>query len=340
MGWLYRQSIKTIELSKETQLILSTVDLGFHRNESIVAVSLPGFDFPDKGTFLPFIAIEEDEPNTKTSQKHKFQCICRQQEYQHYSPEELRLADYQNGMTRPLVSFVNPNTGNRGYSTDFPVVASNTGGSTTLLGPDTVLPDRSLSGGFVQASTDTTPFPKTAVGLLLGVSDNQSPAIASASNTPVSTAVLPTNGISIASTMNTAITIRNELTPDEETAWEFNDYQIALISLLIFAEKANWAKLFNAAIDAYMQGEIIIGRKIPFEHVSRIYKGTSAASTLRKFVIDNLANPETTGYLILYINVLKDVDAFGLDVMQKMIGGVDVFAASLSGRVSLYHMYD
>ena len=46
---------------------------------------------------VPFQAFVEKEPNSNTNQQNSFQSICFQQPYQKFSPEELRLADYNQG---------------------------------------------------------------------------------------------------------------------------------------------------------------------------------------------------------------------------------------------------
>jgi nuclear pore complex protein Nup98-Nup96 len=46
---------------------------------------------------VPFQAFVEKEPNSSTNQQNAFQSICFQQPYQKFSPEELRLTDYNQG---------------------------------------------------------------------------------------------------------------------------------------------------------------------------------------------------------------------------------------------------
>jgi hypothetical protein len=72
--------------------------------------------------------------------------------------------------------------------------------------------------------------------------------------------------------------------------------QDALLHLCIFAETVCWPKLFNAAIDAYMLGELNLRRDILLEHVDLIYTRTHPDSTLRAFVMDSirrLTSPES-----------------------------------------------
>jgi hypothetical protein len=72
--------------------------------------------------------------------------------------------------------------------------------------------------------------------------------------------------------------------------------QTALLHLCILAETICWSKLFNTAIDAYIQGELNLHRDIPLEHVDLIYTRTHSESTLREFVMDSirhLISPES-----------------------------------------------
>ncbi|CAG8954351.1 hypothetical protein HYFRA_00005975 [Hymenoscyphus fraxineus] len=62
--------------------------------------------------------------------------------------------------------------------------------------------------------------------------------------------------------------------------------QDAFLHLCILAETICWPKLFNAAIDAYTQGERNLRRNIPVEHVDTIYERTHANSSLRNYVLD------------------------------------------------------
>jgi hypothetical protein len=64
--------------------------------------------------------------------------------------------------------------------------------------------------------------------------------------------------------------------------------QDSLLHLCILAETIIWPKLFNAAIDAYVQGELSLLRNIPTHHIETIYERTIPGSPLREFAIDSL----------------------------------------------------
>lgn len=69
---------------------------------------------------------------------------------------------------------------------------------------------------------------------------------------------------------------------------EESEHQTALLHLCILTETICWPKLFNLAIEAYIQGELDLHRDIPLEAVDLIYTRTHSESTLRRFVIDSI----------------------------------------------------
>ncbi|KUJ21806.1 uncharacterized protein LY89DRAFT_681200 [Mollisia scopiformis] len=90
---------------------------------------------------VPFQAFVEKEPNSSTNQQNAFQSICFQQPYQKFSPEELRLADYNQGRkfgnasnqagafgTTNFGGFGTNNTANTGFG------AANTNTGSNLFG--------------------------------------------------------------------------------------------------------------------------------------------------------------------------------------------------------------
>jgi hypothetical protein len=103
-------------------------------------------------------------------------------------------------------------------------------------------------------------------------------------------------------------------TIEEETA-----QQEALLHLCLLAETTCWRKLFNAAIDAYVQGELGLHRNIPFEHIDLIYEHTHPESPLRRFAVDSvrrLNNPQTD-YKV-YLPLAQDHEDFLDNLMQNL----------------------
>lgn len=89
---------------------------------------------------VPFQAFVEKEPNSSTNQQNAFQNICFQQPYQKFSPEELRLADYNQGRrygnaSNQAGAFGQTNFGGFGAnnSSGFGTTNTNTG-TTSLFG--------------------------------------------------------------------------------------------------------------------------------------------------------------------------------------------------------------
>lgn len=97
----------------------------------------------------PFQAFVEKEPNSSTNQQNAFQNICFQQPYQKFSPEELRLADYNQGRrygngNNQVGAFGATNFGGFGATTNTGFGAANT---TTAS-----------SGGLFGTTNTTSPF--------------------------------------------------------------------------------------------------------------------------------------------------------------------------------------
>jgi len=88
---------------------------------------------------VPFQAFVEKEPNSSTNQQNAFQNICFQQPYQKFSPEELRLADYNQGRkygnaSNQAGAFGQTNFGGFGATPSTGFGATNNTGTTSLFG--------------------------------------------------------------------------------------------------------------------------------------------------------------------------------------------------------------
>jgi nuclear pore complex protein Nup98-Nup96 len=113
---------------------------------------------------VPFQAFVEKEPNSSTNQQNAFQNICFQQPYQKFSPEELRLADYNQGRrygnaSNQAGAFGQTNFGGFGQTnTGFGATNTNTGTTSLFGGGATSTPfgtSQPASTGF-GANTATT----------------------------------------------------------------------------------------------------------------------------------------------------------------------------------------
>ncbi|KAI0965554.1 hypothetical protein F4678DRAFT_485205 [Xylaria arbuscula] len=63
--------------------------------------------------------------------------------------------------------------------------------------------------------------------------------------------------------------------------------QCMLLDVMMLAERHDWEQLYNAAIDAFREGEANLQRERPsLQHIEVVYKRTSAESPIRKFMGD------------------------------------------------------
>lgn len=118
--------------------------------------------------------------------------------------------------------------------------------------------------------------------------------------------------------------------------------QDALLHLCLFAETVCWPKLFNAAIDAYMLGELNLRRDILLEHVNLIYSHTHPDSTLRAFVMDSirrLNNPDTCKN---YMELAQQHEDFLANLLQAVSLGIGLekydMPSSFADRKKSYFM--
>ena len=93
--------------------------------------------------------------------------------------------------------------------------------------------------------------------------------------------------------------------------------QEALLHLCLLAETILWPELYNAAIEAYIRGELNLHRPIPPEHVSLIYDRTPPESTLRKYVIESMCT-NRGGDSLTYIDLTRQYDELMQDILNQL----------------------
>ncbi|KAI1277874.1 hypothetical protein F5Y07DRAFT_398022 [Xylaria sp. FL0933] len=76
-------------------------------------------------------------------------------------------------------------------------------------------------------------------------------------------------------------TSRNEQLEDAHAT------QCMLLDIMMLAERYDWEKLYNAAIDAFREGEANLARERPStQHIEVVYQRTAAGSPIRQFLGD------------------------------------------------------
>jgi hypothetical protein len=92
--------------------------------------------------------------------------------------------------------------------------------------------------------------------------------------------------------------------------------QSALLHLCLLAETILWPELYNAAIEAYVRGELNLHRPIPAEHVDLIYDRTPSESTLRAYVLESMCT--NRGDSLMYIELTRQYDELMEDILNKL----------------------
>ncbi|TAQ89871.1 hypothetical protein B7494_g1793 [Chlorociboria aeruginascens] len=123
-----------------------------------------------------------------------------------------------------------------------------------------------------------------------------------------------------------------------------NALQLSLVHLCILAETICWEELFNAAVEAYVRGEMNLHRAILIEHVDLIYERTHSESPLRTFVIDSISQMDPDQDHLAYLPLARKYDEFLEDVFHKLSklgkksGGLASGWDSFNESLSRYHM--
>lgn len=95
------------------------------------------------------------------------------------------------------------------------------------------------------------------------------------------------------------------------------ELQNALLHLCLLAETICWPKLFNAAVDAYVQREFDLRRDIPLEHVDLIYTRTHLESTLRDFVMNSIRRLNKPQSHRAYMELAQQHEEFLEDLLKN-----------------------
>lgn len=92
--------------------------------------------------------------------------------------------------------------------------------------------------------------------------------------------------------------------------------QLALLHLCLLAETILWPELYNAAIDAYVRGELNLHRPIPPKHVDLIYDRTPSGSSLRAYVLESMCI--NRGDTLMYMELTKRYDELLEAILNKL----------------------
>lgn len=92
--------------------------------------------------------------------------------------------------------------------------------------------------------------------------------------------------------------------------------QSALLHLCLLAETILWPELYNAAVEAYVRGELNLHRPIPPKHVDLIYDRTPTESTLRAYVLESMCT--NRGDSLMYVDLTRQYDELMEDILNKL----------------------
>ncbi|KAH8687457.1 hypothetical protein BGZ60DRAFT_8157 [Tricladium varicosporioides] len=318
IGWLYRGIIPGTR-QKISPFARRSSDAGFQEY-----VAPP--PYPDNGTSLPFTPGTYSDPNNPRM-SDTFTHIGFDAQYQQWSPEELRLADYK------LNRIYGPAPLAHGAAAANPAPATVPMTLTTGQ-PGTVPPYQPVSL-FGPSPWPAAPRPGGLFGGFGNGTQQNSlfgrPPNRDARSGPFSFKNKPTlqpgefgfdplikypkteqvflQGISRSDALDT-------LQEEQELQ------QFALLNLCILAETICWTYLFNDAVDAYVSGELNLHRNIPFEHVELIYQRTYSESPLREFVMDSIRrlNTNNANSHLEYMPLAQQYEGFLEDVLGNLSG--------------------
>ncbi|KAI3325712.1 hypothetical protein HD806DRAFT_533376 [Xylariaceae sp. AK1471] len=139
---------------------------------------------------------------------------------------------------------------------------------------------------------------------------------------------------------------------------EAHKTQNILLGLMVMAERHGWEKLYNAAIDAFREGEANLDRNRPsLAHIEEVYEKTSSESSIRQFFGDyayslGKANRDISWYL--QEKFFQKIPDFLEDMLKRVDGkgpfkypfwcrnGKEVFTqeAPLELSTTTYHIHD
>jgi hypothetical protein len=275
------------------------------------------------GSAFPFVGYRST-PNLQG--REIIQHISSDAQYAMYSPEELRVADYQMGRKDH-------------WSTARP--ARNASQNTVLV--STIVPALSpLQPGSGQLSTGNPlqPQPRWVDPIFSNIRDEPAsrppsqdtaglfnPTAQRLENVSSSTYGRSTPNLASANGHKPFGMSRSIKYPpsarrfiegiprssDGSSCMGTNDYQLAILKLCILAERLVWPALFNAAIEGYIRGELVAHRPIPVEHVDLIYAGSPSPSNLRIYVLMIMRSNDWDN--LAYMPLTKKYEDFMQDVL-------------------------
>lgn len=124
--------------------------------------------------------------------------------------------------------------------------------------------------------------------------------------------------------------------PDGRTqaSEEGDRHQMGLVQLIAMADKFGWISLFNDAVDAYMDGERVLGRRwIWLAHLEVAYTKCGPSSLLRRLLCDRVLFEATNGSTFWrYAGALSRYEDFLADLLERLdrvanlsVAGVNAF---------------
>ena len=150
--------------------------------------------------------------------------------------------------------------------------------------------------------------------------------------------------------------LRDPRNPDFESAKatfvENEKHQLNLLRLAVLAERLCWDQLFNAAINAYLDGEQRVMRRplVEMTHLDMVYHGgTYSGSPLRRLFSDMVHFEVKTSLThSRYLDLAKESDEFLEDLFGRLDLSIrgpnkspfDTLTDPLRARRCLYHHHD
>ncbi|KAI1428996.1 hypothetical protein F5Y12DRAFT_710546 [Xylaria sp. FL1777] len=112
--------------------------------------------------------------------------------------------------------------------------------------------------------------------------------------------------------------------PRDDQLEDAHATQCMLLDIMMLAERHGWEELYNAAIDAFREGEANLERDRPSpQHIEVVYQRTSAGSPIRQFLGDYAyslarANKDITWYW--HENWFRKIPEFLEDMLKRVDG--------------------
>ncbi|GAB1310892.1 Kelch repeat and BTB domain-containing protein 7 [Madurella fahalii] len=139
-------------------------------------------------------------------------------------------------------------------------------------------------------------------------------------------------------------------TSHEQASKEADSHQFRLVKLIALAEKLCWDKLFNAAMDAYLDGERLMRRTfVPLAHLQVAYTKCCETSPFRRLLFD-MVHYEATIYKThwRYLELSLTCGDFVADLLRRLdheawVPGkppYDKLADPLENRSCIYHRHE